>query len=124
MKTLKSNTPCPCCAQPMHPTVLGCANCQVEIRGPVQQNEFASLSDESLHLLRIFVHCEGRVREMESALGLSYPTIRTRLSDLRAQLGLNVSPEVETTPKKTLDLLASGELTYEQALKKLKEEKS
>jgi hypothetical protein len=51
-------------------------------------NEFADLDADDLHLLRIFVVCEGRIRDMEAALGVSYPTVKSRLAALRGRLGL------------------------------------
>lgn len=32
---------------------------------------------------------EGRIRDMESALGVSYPTVKSRLAALKARLGLD-----------------------------------
>ena len=62
------NTGCPSCGQPMSPCVLECRTCQLRLEGDFRQNEFSTLEDEFLHLLRIFVTCEGRIREMEAAL--------------------------------------------------------
>ncbi len=84
---------------------------------------------------------------MESALGLSYPTIRTRLTQLKSKLALDLVPasaemiEVATEEKSSsksspsdaaksaensveiLGLLEKGAITYEQAIKKLKGKK-
>jgi hypothetical protein len=68
--------------------VLVCDACDLRIEGYFAQNEFAVLGPEDLHLLRIFVRYEGRIRDMESALGLSYPTIKLRLAELRRKLAL------------------------------------
>jgi hypothetical protein len=70
---------------------LECKPCELRLEGhfvtePPTGNEFSNLPDEDLHLLRIFVHCEGSIREMESALGVSYPTIKSRLAKLRESL--------------------------------------
>ena len=68
----------------MYPKLLRCADCGLEVSTRYAANEFAQLTDEQLHLLRIFVLCEGRIRDMESALGVSYPTVKARLAGLRA----------------------------------------
>lgn len=78
---------CPNCAGPMRPAAMVCEPCHVRVEGRFDPaNEFARLSRDELHLLRIFVHTEGSIREMESALGISYPTVKQRLAALREKL--------------------------------------
>lgn len=74
----------------MKPVVLGCAPCGVRVEGVFEGggNEFSRLTRDELHLLRIFVHTEGSIREMESALGISYPTVKARVGALREKLGM------------------------------------
>jgi hypothetical protein len=66
--------------------VAACPSCQLRLEGRFEFNEFSALGHEDLHFLRIFVHTEGSIREMEAALGLSYPTIKARLAELRSRL--------------------------------------
>jgi hypothetical protein len=127
-------TPCPACQGRLYPKLLRCADCGLEVSTRYGGNEFADLEPEDLHLLRIFVLCEGRIRDMESALGVSYPTVKSRLAALRARLGLTsdaskdkagegeakqAKPEPATV-QDVLDRLADGTLTYEQALPKIR----
>lgn len=71
----------------MEPVALACPKCELRVEGKfVPANEFAALPEDQLHLLRVFVHCEGSIREMEAALGVSYPTVKARLAALRAAL--------------------------------------
>lgn len=79
-------TVCPSCGGGLRPAALVCEPCGLRIEGAFRVNEFTSLSPEDLHFLRIFVHTEGHIKEMESALGVSYPTVKARLADLRAKL--------------------------------------
>lgn len=125
MKTLTLQTPCPCCQKAMNPAALSCSACQVRVEGPIATNEFASLAEEELHLLRVFVWAEGRVKEMEGPLGLSYPTIRTRLAGLKEKLRMEAP---KTPPKKdqvgdALDALEAGEIDFDQTLELLKKRK-
>ncbi|MFT3788346.1 MAG: DUF2089 family protein [Tepidisphaeraceae bacterium] len=84
---LNAQTRCPSCGGTMRPAVLACDACAVEVKGPFTGgNEFAALDAEQLHLLRVFVHCEGSIRDMEAALGVSYPTVKARLAALRQTL--------------------------------------
>ena len=122
--TLALGTPCPACAQPMHPKVLGCV-CGVRVEAPISVNEFALLSPEQLHLLRIFVKCEGRIRDMEAALGISYPTVKTRIKELKDALEMVDHGSAEEPPavdlEDVLSGLESGELSADEAIDRLKE---
>jgi hypothetical protein len=125
---------CPACHGPLRPKVLGCDACGVKVEGPFELNEFAGLSGEDLHLLRIFVLSEGRIRDMEAPLGLSYPTIRTRLKALRARVAAGApaaAPARGATPAagakpqaspvdEILEQLQAGELSFEQAMAQVK----
>ena len=128
MKPIPSALNCPSCHGPLAPKVLGCDVCAIEVRGPFVLNEFATLDAEDLRLLRIFVLAEGRVRDMEAPLGLSYPTIRNRLAALRAKLAPDASAPVRNTVPApsaslstqevddTLDRLRTGEVSFDEAL--------
>lgn len=81
-----SSLRCPVCSGPLAPVALACHGCQVRVEGEFRLNEFVGLSAEDLHFLRLFVHLEGRIRDMESALGVSYPTIKARIAALKRTL--------------------------------------
>jgi hypothetical protein len=98
MKPIDSNLACPSCQSALQPKVLVCTSCDIKVEGPFQLNEFATLATDDLHFLRIFVRCEGRIRDMESALGLSYPTIRSRLTALKHKLSGGESEDAAALP--------------------------
>jgi hypothetical protein len=135
-----AHTECPACRGRLYPKVLRCADCGLEVTTRYAGNEFAELDADDLHLLRIFVVCEGHIRDMEAALGVSYPTVKSRLAALRARLGLatdaakgsteaaSASTRSETTAalaepasaRDVLDRLADGTFTYDEALSKIR----
>ena len=129
-----ANLSCPACQTPLHPKVLGCDTCGIRVEGAFELNEFATLSGDDLHLLRIFVLSEGRIRDMEAPLGLSYPTIRTRLKALRARVadrapagaptrGTAAATGARPRSEKVddvLERLQAGELSFEQAMTLIK----
>lgn len=41
-----------------------------------------NLNDDQLHFLSVFVHCEGKIKDVEKALGVSYPTVKSQLAQL------------------------------------------
>lgn len=126
MSKIDSNILCPACHGLLSPSVLSCGHCNINVEGPFQLNEFATLPPEDLHFLRIFIQCEGRVRDMEPALGLSYPTIRNRLTELKNKLAVGLEAKAEDTSTKTssteeiLARLEKGEITFDQAMKLIK----
>ena len=89
-------------------------------------NEFQNLDADSLHLLRVFIACEGRIRDMERALGVSYPTVKSRLAALRSSVGLGDVPTPTPAPKPTqqaaevLDRMEAGEIDFDEAIRQLK----
>ncbi|MDX9731095.1 MAG: DUF2089 family protein [Bdellovibrionales bacterium] len=94
---------CPACRGPLTTVALQCAPCDLKVEGKFPTfgpnsgptSEFQSLKEDELHFLRIFIHCEGSIREMESALGVSYPTIKARIAALKEKL----SPIAPTSHK-------------------------
>ena len=124
MSNVDSNLSCPACKSMLQPKVLGCTQCDIRVEGPFQLNEFATLPSEDLHFLRIFIRCEGRIRDMEPALGLSYPTIRSRLTDLKNKLSgkdkVSESAKPVDSVKETLALLEKGKITFDEAMAKIK----
>lgn len=123
MSRIEANLACPACQGPLRPAVLECRSCGVKVEGPFQFNEFASLSADDLHLLRIFVMSEGRVREMEAPLGLSYPTIRARLSALREKIQ-GAAPAPAATKVETidgiLDELQHQTIEFDEAMRRIR----
>ena len=53
-----------------------------------QPGAFCTLDKEQLAFLTAFLSCRGSPKDMEKALGISYPTIKNRLESLITALGL------------------------------------
>jgi hypothetical protein len=72
-----------------------------------------------------FVRCEGKITRVEAEMGLSYPTIRNRLHEvIRAmgyQPGEGDSGLSDQERREILESLEKGEITYEEAMRKLEE---
>lgn len=118
---------CPACGGVMEPVVLACTGCELRLEGRFVGNEFARLKEEDLHFLRIFVHCEGRIRDMESALGVSYPTIKARLAGLKAALREKSGAKADVGEQKekgvaaeVLKDLETGKISAEDAARALR----
>lgn len=114
---------CPSCQSDMSPIVLSCGNCHLEVRGEFKSNPFSRLDEDMLHFLHIFIHCEGKIADMEKALGLSYPTVKSKILRLKESLQSPIESH-EEKELSTLQILAKiekGEIDYINGLKLIKE---
>jgi len=117
---------CPVCGDALNVTRLHCRSCDTTLEGRFALGAFERLSPEHLAFAEIFIKCEGKLNRMEGEMGLSYPTLRARLNELRRALGYEVGQD-EPAPagisdderRQVLDNLASGKLTSEEAVKLL-----
>ena len=116
-------TTCPVCDERLSITRFHCRNCDTTIEGHFDIGRFGRLSAEQMDFLEIFVRCEGKLSRMEPELGMSYPTLRARLTEIIHSLGFPVGPETKLISDeerhKILDDLASGNLTSEEAMQLL-----
>jgi hypothetical protein len=87
---------CPSCEGNLEITRLNCTSCETIVLGRYEPCPFCRLSPESTRFLETFVRCRGNVKEMERELGISYWTVRRRLDDLIAELGVEAKPVEET----------------------------
>ena len=135
------NIKCPSCNGDLQPTVLECHACGIKIQGEFVKNEFNSLTPDELHFLRVFIRCEGRISDMEASLGVSYPTVKAHMANLKGKLGFAeqaVSNEKTATAKSPepqpesqsdkdalsiLSQLESGELEFKKAVQILRAKK-
>lgn len=120
-------TTCPNCHRSLQVTELLCPECQLRMQGQFERGcKFCSLDEEQSRLLDVFLSCRGVIRDMEKALGLSYPTVRARIDSLLTTLGyappkLESKEELAARRRDILDRLEAGELTPEEAAVELKE---
>ncbi len=119
MPALPMPTQCPVTGEPLEVTRLECPTSGVVIEGRFQPNEFALLPKEQLEFMRIFIKVRGNLKEVERVLGLSYPTIRQRFEGLLKVLGYEAYEDVEDERADVLESLEQGDITPEQATKKL-----
>jgi hypothetical protein len=99
---------CPVCEHSLHVTELTCGNCRTHVGGTFAVCRFCRLAPEHLAFLEMFLRCEGNLSRVEKSLGLSYPTVRNKLSSALMALGFMKSTEedaplVESETEPTLD---------------------
>jgi len=78
---------CPVCAGELAVTRLHCQNCGTTLEGDFSVGRFGRLSREQVTVLESFLRSRGNLRDMERELGISYPTVRSRVEALVRALG-------------------------------------
>ncbi len=119
---------CPVCSNELAVTRLHCRSCGTTLEGDFSVGRFGRLNREQLALLESFLRSRGNLREMERELGISYPTVRSRVEALVRALGFGPradSDEVDEVPAEpavaprtraeVLEALARHELSAEAA---------
>ena len=86
---------CPVCSGALSVTRLHCGTCGTSIEGDFNVGRFGRLTREQMTLLESFLRSRGNLREMERELGLSYPTVRSRVDAVIRALGLGGETPVE-----------------------------
>ena len=114
-------TNCPVCSKTLKITKLQCSHCRTTIENEFELSKLASLSKDQLHFVEIFLTCRGNIKEVEKELGISYPTVRGKLTDIIEFLGYE-KKKSEVDEKKVITMLENGDITPEEAIKLLKKE--
>ncbi len=84
---------CPVCSGELAVTRLHCRACGTTLEGDFSVGRFGRLSREQLALLESFLRSRGNLRDMERELGISYPTVRSRVEALVRALGFREGDE-------------------------------
>ncbi len=114
---------CPVCGEGLEAVALQCPACETRIEGRFQLGRLARLSAEQLAFVELFLRCEGKFTRLESLTGLSYPTLRKRLQEILRAMGYEAEAEAPPGPEerlRILEALAEGQISYEEALRRLR----
>jgi hypothetical protein len=119
-------TKCPVCQGVLSVRRLHCRNCDTSIEGHFDLGRLGQLSPDQLSFVESFIRCEGKLNRLERELGISYPTLRARLTEVIRAMGFSVGPELEPISDeerhRILDDLANGRITPEEAMSMLEGE--
>ena len=119
---------CPICGGEVVVTRINCRECNTSIEGRFLSRTFSQLTPKQMDFVETFVRLEGKITHMEKELGYSYPTIRKLLHDVIRALGYEPGGEEEFPTlseeerQNILNDLDAGKISYEDAIKQLKEE--
>ncbi|MBN1368075.1 MAG: DUF2089 domain-containing protein [Dehalococcoidales bacterium] len=90
----------------------------IAVEGNFELPPLARLPAEDQVFIMAFIKSDGSIKEMERVFGISYPTVKSRLSRIAGQLQF---VENIAIPKKEgiLAALERGEITAQEAIERL-----
>ncbi|MES2657252.1 MAG: DUF2089 domain-containing protein [Verrucomicrobiota bacterium] len=108
---------CPFCEGRLEISRLGCMQCDTSIETTLPIPPFFRLPPDMQEFVMIFLRCQGKIRDVEKELGVSYPTVIKRLDLVNVLLGNQAAPSGR---KDILEQLERGEITVQEATQLLK----
>ena len=96
------------------------ADSEVSIEGLFELPPLARLTAEDQIFVMAFVKSDGSIKDMERTFGVSYPTIKSRLSRIASQFQMVETVQAAGTDKQdVLAALERGEITAAEAIERL-----
>jgi hypothetical protein len=116
---------CPICSEQLKVVRLECDSCGTRMEGSFSLGRFHALSPDQLDFLETFIRARGNFKDIERELGISYPTVRSRLDAMIRALGFpsQAEPDRESERRKEiLRELAEGRIAADDAANLLESE--
>ena len=116
----KLTSTCPCCSSPMEIERLRCTSCDVAVEGRIPIPRLARLSAEDREFVELFVRSSGSLKAVAEKMGISYPTIRSRLNRVIEALETQEDSE-RSLCNRILDDVEQGKISVDEAVRQLRE---
>ncbi|MGE5552989.1 MAG: DUF2089 domain-containing protein [Betaproteobacteria bacterium] len=118
---------CPVCEAALEVKRLECPACGTGIDGTFGLCKFCRLAPEQREFMEVFLAARGSIKEVERVLGISYPTVRSRLNALLEALGYPAEPadspaEGRAAKREVLQALSRGEIDVNEALRLMRKD--
>jgi len=114
-------TKCPACGSvDLEIARFRCTQCGTIVEGAFVLSRLANLPEDHLRFVEVFLRCRGNIKEVERELGISYPTVRSRLDRVVHALGYT-DGSVPEKRKEILQALEQQEIEPEEAVRALRE---
>jgi len=116
---------CPVCGGPLHITRLECNACGTALEGHFLLNRLSRLTTEQLNFLESFIKNRGVIKDIEVDLGISYPTVKSRLEEVTRALGYSASEatlrpsQVREERRSILEELQNASISADEAAQRL-----
>lgn len=121
---------CPVSGKDLYVSELTSEDGSVSIRGRFEMPRLARLDPEQLSFLEVFLRSRGVISTVEKELGISYPTVRSRLDALLRSLDLmplkdeqrREAERREAEKREVLKELEEGKISAAEAKRRLRGE--
>lgn len=140
-QTFEVDGSCPVCGEAMIVTRLSCAHCGSSLEGAFQLTgasakrspsgplggrdearfgRLARLDAAQLDFVEAFMRCRGVIKNVEDMLGISYPTVKSRLANVLATMGFGPDEDLPDGDRRRerreiLADLRDGRISMEEA---------
>lgn len=117
---------CPICTEELVISRLSCGSCGTKIETELSLPALMRLPEELQQFVLTFLRCRGSIRDVEKALGISYPTVCKRLDQVNEFLNGGqgavggVGGAGALTRHEILGKLERGEISAKEAAELLK----
>ena len=112
---------CPYCGGDLIIKEVECKGCKTQIKSNFKANRFHMFKAKDLYFIEVFLKNEGNIKLMEKDLGISYPTVKSRLKNIIKTLGYKSRSGDSEDRLKILNALSAGEIDVKEAIKSLGE---
>jgi hypothetical protein len=99
---------------------LRCTSCDVAVEGKIPIPRLARLPAEDREFVELFVRSSGSLKAVAEKMGISYPTIRSRLNRVIETLEKEEEGE-RTLRNRILDDVEKGTISVDEAVRRLRE---
>jgi hypothetical protein len=113
------NNECPYCGTPMTVTQMSCGGCRVSVAAEFPMSRMAGLPVEHQRFIEMFVLAGGNLKEIAEQVGVSYPTIRSRLDKVIEALRSEIA-KTQRVRGSLLDAIEPGKTSAEHAARLIK----
>ena len=100
-----------------------CRECDIRFDATFELSALARLSPEDQLFVNAFVRHHGSIKQMERLFGISYPTVKNRLTSISSQLDpieeLEACANNSESNAEVLEKLSKGDLSVEEAIRRL-----
>jgi hypothetical protein len=107
---------CPVCNGHLTVSQLNCKTCNIDITGEFELSKFDYMSRDDLRFIEVFLKSQGNLKDVQSELGLSYPTVKKMLEGVIRRLGYDVKDEnPAVNENEILNMVRNKEISVEDA---------
>lgn len=100
-------------------TRLESAESHIVIEGRFSLGWIGRLTPEQLRFVGLLMRYRGNLQKLTSEMGIAYNTARNRMDEIVAALHGAPAPPERTNRLEVLDRLASGEISFDEAIRLL-----